>query len=171
MTRPFRAIPAAALLLLLAAAPARAEGGLEIIPEPTRVLVLLALFLALIPVLNTLVFRPVLAVLDEREKRIAGARARAAEVAGEAAALLAQHDAAVREAREAAQAERARSIDEARRAQQSAVNEAREVAEREITGARGQVAAAVGSARAQLRAEAESLAREVAERLLGRRLA
>jgi len=170
MTRLFRALPAAVVLSLVGAS-ARAEGGLNIIPEPGKVLVLLALFLVLIPVLNGLVFRPVLGVLDERERRIAGARAQAAALAGQAADLVAQHDAAVREAREAAQAERARAIDEARRAHQAAVRDARDAAVHEIAGARRQVAAAVEAARAELRAEAEPLARDVAERLLGRRLA
>jgi F-type H+-transporting ATPase subunit b len=158
-------------VLLLAAAPARAGEGLEIIPDPARLGVLLVLFLVLIPIMNGLVFRPLLAVLDEREQRIAGARARASEVASEAAALLERHEAALREAREAANVERARAVEEARRAHQEAVGAARQAAEREIAGARGEVAAAVESARAQLRGEAEPLAREVAERLLGRRVA
>jgi F-type H+-transporting ATPase subunit b len=170
MTRPLRALLAVAVLLF-AAAPVRAEGGLNIVPDPARLGVLLALFLLLIPVLNGLVFRPLLAVLDEREKRIAGAYARASEVSSEAAVLVERHEAALREVREASNVERARAVEEARRAHQAAVGEARRAAEREIAGARGEVATAVESARAQLRIEAEPLAREVAERLLGRRFA
>lgn len=172
MPRTQRALVGAyAAAILLAAAPARAEGTLEIFPDPTRLAALLGLFLILIPIANGLVFRPLLAVLDEREAHIGGARSRAGELARQAAALVEQHDAAVREARAAANAERARALEQARHTHQAAVSDARQAAEREIAVARSQVAAAVDTARGVLAREAEPLAREVAEQLLGRSLA
>jgi F-type H+-transporting ATPase subunit b len=172
MSRPARAHAAAGLATLLAAAPARAAGGgLEILPDPPRLLVLLVLFLLLIPLLDRLVFRPLLGVLEERERRIEGARLRAAELAREAADLDRRHAGAVQEVRAAAHGERSQEIEQARRENQAALAEARLAAEREIAGTRADVAAAVEVARARLRGEVEPLAREVAERLLGRSLA
>lgn len=144
------------------------EGGLEIYPDPPRLIVLLVLFVILVPVLDRLLFKPLLGVLDARAERIEGARVRAAELAQQAAALLARHDEAVRQAREAAHAEQVGLIEQARSAHQTAVGEARTAAEREVVGARGEITRAAASARGALGAEAEPLAREIAARLLGR---
>jgi len=158
-------------LLALAAPPARAEGGALVIVPNRTTLVLLAVFVVLVPVVNRLLLAPLMGVLDERESRIEGARRRAAELAEQASALVARHDAAVREAREISNAEHARTVEEARRSQHATVAEARRLAEGEVAGARSRVAAAVESARGALRGEARALAGEMAERLLGRRLA
>jgi F-type H+-transporting ATPase subunit b len=145
-----------------------AGGGLEIIPDPTKLIALLLLFVILVPVLNNLLFKPLLAVLDEREQRIDGARTRATELAQQAAALVARHDEAIRQARETAQAERARVVEAARSSHQSAIGEARSGAESEIAAARSEIERAAASVRASLGAEAEPLARDIAARLLGR---
>jgi F-type H+-transporting ATPase subunit b len=156
----------------LAAGPAHAaEGGLVIIPDPVRLAVLLLLFLLLIPLLNQLVFRPLLAVLEERERRIDGARQRAADLARDAAELDRRHESALVEVRAAVHLERVREVEEARRQHQAVVGEARRAAAQEIAGTRADVEAAIAAARARLREEAAPLAREVAERLLGRSLA
>jgi F-type H+-transporting ATPase subunit b len=170
MTRHHRALVACLAAALLVAAPAQASEGLELVPDPRRLIALLVLFVLLVPLLDRLLFKPLLAVLEERGARIEGARARAAELSRRAAELVAQHDAAVRQVREAAQRERAGAVDEARRAHQAAVGEARGEAERQIAATRAEVGAALDAARARLRAEAEPLARDVAARLLGRSL-
>jgi F-type H+-transporting ATPase subunit b len=158
-------------LLLLAAGPARAaEGGLQLVPEPERLIFLLVLFLVLVPLLNALLFKPLLGVLEERGRRIEGARARAAELSTRAAALVAQHDEAVQGVRQSAHHERAQFVDEARRAHQGAIGEARAGAERRLAQTRDEIGAALEAARAQLRDAAGPLAREAAERLLGRSL-
>ncbi len=156
--------------ILLAAAPAHAA-GLELVPDPTRLIFLLVLFVLLVPLLNGLLFKPLLAVLEERSRRIEGARARAAQLAADAAALVAKHDAALHSARARFNGERTRTLEAARGEHQAAIADARQHAERELHATREQVGAALDAARAQLRAEAEPLARDVAERLLGRGLA
>jgi len=164
---PFSGLVATSALLVPRIA-AASEGGLEIYPDPTRLLVLLVLFVILVPVLNRLLFKPLLGVLDARAERIEGARVRAAELAQQAAALLARHDEAVRQARETAHVEQAGLVEEARRAHQATVGEARSAAEREVVGARGEIGRAAATARGALGAEAEPLAREITARLLGR---
>ncbi len=156
--------------LLLAAEPARAA-ALELVPDPTRLIFLLVLFLLLVPLLNGLLFKPLLAVLEERSRRIEGARARAAQLAADAAALVTKHDAALHAARERFNAERTQTLEAARSDHQAAITDARQHAERELSATRNQVSSALEAARAQLRAEAEPLARDVAERLLGRGIA
>jgi len=174
MTRRHHApvLVSAVLLGLLLALPARAaEHTLQIIPEPMPLVTLLLLFVVLVPLLDRMLFTPLLRVLDEREERIAGARTRAAELAEQARELLGRHDAAVTAVREEANAERLKALGNARLAHQEAVAAAREQAEREIMATRGDVEATLATARARLREDAEPLAREIAERLLGRSLA
>lgn len=162
------AIASAAVLLLDPSAAHASEGGLQIIPEPKRLIALLILFVILVPVLNSLLFKPLLGVLDEREKRIDGARARATDLAQQAATLVARHDDAIRKARATAHAEQVRVIEEARGQHHSTVGDARSAAETEIAGARAELARATASVRASLGAESEPIAREIAARLLGR---
>lgn len=154
--------------LLVPGAAYAAGGGLEIIPDLTRLLTLLVLFVILVPMLNKLLFRPLLGVLEERARRIEGSRSRATELAQQAASLLARHDEAIRQARENAHAELTRVVEEARSRHQAVVGEARSSAEAEITGARAELARATENVRGALGAEAEPLAREIAARLLGR---
>jgi F-type H+-transporting ATPase subunit b len=174
MPRRPLALPAAvagacAAASLLAPAVAHAsEGSLQIIPDPTRLLVLLVLFAILVPVLNALLFQPLLRVLDEREQRIAGARTRAVELSQQTESLLARHEEALRRAREVAHAEQQRVVEAARGEHQSTIGEARHLAEGEIAAARTEIQRAVERVRASLGAEAEPIARDIAARLLGR---
>jgi len=158
----------AAAIGLLAPGVARAAGALNIIPEPWKVVQLLVLFVILVPVLNVLLFQPLLRVLEEREKRIDGARTRARDLASKAGALLAQHDEALRQAREVAHGEQLQIVEQARGSHRVTVGEARAAAERELAGARDELTRAADSVRASLGAEAEPIAREIAARLLGR---
>jgi F-type H+-transporting ATPase subunit b len=170
MTPQPRALLGVVPPLLLAAAPAHAAGGLELMPDPMRLVALLVLFLLLVPILNALLFKPLLGVLEERGQRIEGARTRAAKLSAQAAELVSRHEAAVRSVRASANGERMQAIDEARRGHQAALAQARGQAELQIGATRAEVGAALDAARTKLRAEAEPLARDVAQRLLGRSL-
>ena len=174
MRRQPTALPApftglvAAIAMLAPRFAAASDEALDISPEPVRLLLLLGLFVALVPILDRLLFKPLIGVLEAREARIEGARVRAGELSQQAAALLARHDEAVRQAREVAHVEHVRLVEEARRAHQATVGEARTAAEHEIVGARGELSRNADSVRGALGAEAEPLAREITARLLGR---
>jgi F-type H+-transporting ATPase subunit b len=190
-----RTIVSAALLLAIAlAAPAyAAEGGLSIFPSGFEACVaregvlaklgcfavtlpftqfghLLLLFVVLIFPVNRLVLQPLLGVLDERSARIEGARKRAQEIGAQADAVFGRYQAAIEAARKQADALRNRALDDARADQARVLANARLSAESEIGEARSGVARALASARAGLRPQAETLAREAAERVLGRAL-
>ncbi len=164
----------AALATVLAAGPAfAAEGGIQILPElfgMDGLLVLLALFVALIYPVNKLIFGPIFSVLDEREERIDGARSRAGEVSSEAEAVLERYEQTVARARSDAADERKGRLDEAREAEKNATAQARTEAEEQIERARGEIASSLETARSELRPRAEDLARDAAERILGRAL-
>jgi len=155
---------------LLAAPALAAEGNLEIFPDLPRLLGLILLFAVLILPADRLLLRPLLAVLEERERRIAGARQRATELAREADQVLRRYEAAVHEARQAADQERTGRLAEARQEQGRITVEARSAAEAELQSARSEVGEALASAREQVRQQIDELASQVAAQVLGREL-
>ncbi len=149
---------------------AQASEELTLAPDPYTLLILLVVFLLLIAPVNLLLFRPVFRVLEARRERIEGAANRAEHLSKEAGAVMTSYEQAVREARETAEGERRRRFDEARREQASNSAAARTDAERQIEVARSELDTALAGARSALRAQAEELAREAAQRVLGRPL-
>ncbi len=188
MTR--RRIVTIATAAALAGAPmaaGAAEGGLVIFPEIVQDLLygdgqlwktpwkalevqLLVFFTLLIWPANKLLFQPLLGVLEERDRRIEGARGRAKEIDAEAERVLGEYQVAVTEARKLAEEDRRGQLEEARREQSRVTASARGDAESEVQRARSGVAEALAGARQELRTQAEQLAREAASRVLGRSL-
>ncbi len=181
-----------AVLLLTWATPALAAGGtLEPFPDlitdclnddckiaqdPVGALLgsmfirLLVGFVILIPIANWAVFKPLLAVLDERDARIAGASEKAKEVTGRADTVFERYQLAVTAARHDADDIRRETLDAARKNQSQVTAAARTDAEQQVARVRGEVAASADEARGQLRNESVALARTVAEQVLGRAL-
>ncbi|MBW2241013.1 MAG: ATP synthase F0 subunit B [Deltaproteobacteria bacterium] len=157
-------------LVALPLAAAASEGGLSIFPELNELLILLALFGVLIFPSNKLVFEPLIEVLDERGRRIQGARDRAQEIESEADRVFGEYEVAITAARKLAEQDRRGRMEDARREQSRVTAEARGDAEAEMQRARAGVAEALGQAREELRSQSEGLAREVAGRVLGRSL-
>lgn len=164
------------LAIVLAGPAHAAEGGLQIFPDlflgasplESRFLQLLVLFVLLIYPVNQLVLKPLLAVLEQRTSRIEGARKRAGEVGAQADVVLARYEEAVEQARKQADELRKAALEGARGDQARILGEARRGAEQQVVAARGNVASAVTAARNALREETESIARDVAARVLGR---
>lgn len=171
MRRTSNASALATAALLLAARPAFASGGgIEIVPDPFHLGMLVLAFALLIIPVDRLLLKPLLRVLDERDQRIAGSRERAQKIEAEADETLGRYRDSIREARESANAERRHLTDEGRAREQETTGAARGEAEQEVMRARGEIETALGEARANLRSAAEQLARDAAERVLGRSL-
>ena len=161
-----------ALFLLIAvsafAPAAYASGGLVLVPDPLTVVVLLIGFLILIPLVSRIIVKPILAVFDQRNEKIAGARKRAESLEGTASEIRGRYEAAVREVRDESETGRREQIDASRAERAQITARAREEAEGEIARSQREIATALSEARAGLRASAEQLARQAAERILGR---
>lgn len=120
-------------------------------------------------VLDRLLLKPILRVMEQREHAIRSARELADRSAAEARAASAEFDQKVA----AARAEVYREMDEVRRA---ALNERAEImartraeADAEIASASAQLQAQVEEARRTLSTDAEALGTAAAERILGRK--
>lgn len=125
--------------------------------------------LLLTVLLDRLLFKPVLRVMDDRARAIRSARELAERSASEARLASAEFEKKTAEAR----GELYRQMDEMRRAAMSERAEimarTRAEAESEIAAASAKLAAEAEEARRRLSAEADVLGAAVAERILGRR--
>ena len=166
-----RAVLCTALIALPATAfAAGGEHGLVLVPDPRMLVALIVLFVLLIAPANALVFKPLLRVLDERDARTAGTRARAERLEQEASTILARYEQAVRETREESERSRRALLTEVRAEAQREIGGARRDAEGRLEAARGEIASALASARGSLRGQAQDLASQAASQVLGRAL-
>jgi len=126
------------------------------------VLILIVLYF----ILKSLFFKPLLAVMAEREKRTAGAQ-RAAETAQAAAGeKVKQYQEALKQARAKVYAEqeaaRKKLLDE----RAALVRASRNLAAAEVSAAKEKVAKAVATAKRELEAGVPQLAAEIAKRVM-----
>ena len=118
--------------------------------------------------LNTLIFQPILKVIEARNKAVTDARNLAESAAARATAANTEYAQKLN----AARSEVYRQMDEKRRAamdkRAALLTETRASVERELTDATSRVQQQAADARATLDREAESLAGAIVSRVLGR---
>lgn len=121
-------------------------------------------------ILDRLFFRPLLAIIKQREDAVGSAKALADQAAAEARRATEEFDRQTAIAR----TEVYRQMDEVRRAalddRAALVDATRKEAEAALTQARADLARDVTDARARLDKDAEALAADAASRILGRRV-
>jgi len=121
-------------------------------------------------ILDRLFFRPLLAIIKQREDAVGSAKALADQAAAEARRATEEFDRQTASAR----ADVYRQMDEMRRAaledRAALVDATRKEAEATLAKARADLAADVADARARLDKDADALAAEAASQILGRRV-
>jgi F-type H+-transporting ATPase subunit b len=134
-------------------------------------LVVMALFWATYWVLRPFVFKPLGAILEEREHRAAEA-AEALRVALEKEReAVAEIDRRLNVTRREVMTTREAARQEAAKRRQEILDEARAEAQQSVAAAQARLDAAVAGVRSELRASAEATARELASAALGRKVA
>jgi F-type H+-transporting ATPase subunit b len=132
------------------------------------VLWVIVFVLLLATILNLLLFKPLMRVMEQRQAAVASARQMAEQAAARAKAAADEFDAKTREAR----AEVYRQMEESRRAaldrRTTLLNDTRQQAEASMAEASARLRAEADEARARLDRDAESLATTIVERVLGR---
>jgi F-type H+-transporting ATPase subunit b len=131
-------------------------------------LVQLVLFVALTLILKPLLFDPMLKLFEEREKLTDGAKAQARKMDEKSATALAEYEAAMATARVAANAEREKVRAEGLKREQEILATVRVATAKVLDDGKREAQAEALRARSALKAEAPALARELAERVLGR---
>jgi F-type H+-transporting ATPase subunit b len=132
------------------------------------VVVQAVLFSVLIVVLKPLLFDPMLKVFAAREQRTEGTRAKARELQERAGELLRKYEKELERVHRVAAEERERLRSETAKLEAEIVREAREVTARVVDDGRRQIAAEVTAIRASLGGEAQRVAQQISERVLGR---
>ncbi|MHB8763903.1 MAG: F0F1 ATP synthase subunit B family protein [Deferrisomatales bacterium] len=131
-------------------------------------LVQLVNFLLLMFLLDRLLFRPMVRVLEERKERTEGRRKKAAQADAEAESVWATYQKRIQDAKTAADRLRADVARQAEAERQRLVDAATGEAEKAVTTVRARVKAEAAEARKVLEADARRLAADAAHRILGR---
>lgn len=130
----------------------------------------MVLFAALIVVLRPLLFDPVLRVFEERERRTEGARGSARAMQEEAGELLSRYEKELAKVHEVARQERDRIRTETAKVESEVMAQARENANRILEQGRQRIERERQQIEFALGQQAERLARNMAEAVLGRSL-
>ncbi len=133
-------------------------------------LVQLANFLILLVILNFLLFKPVLRILDERE-RLVGESIELKEKLGKLTEVsMVEYEGKLRSAKQEAMGIRASERKEAMVGFRKTVQEAKLVGVAELESARREIASQVDNSREILMEDARALAADIAANLAGRKL-
>lgn len=127
-------------------------------------------FLVLWFVLNKLLFRPYLRLLEERESRTEGVRRETADLEGEGQRLRAEYEERIAEARESGRVAKERILDQAREQRERLLSGAREEAANILERVRGEIRSQLQKERVIAATEATAIAQAMANKILGRRV-
>jgi F-type H+-transporting ATPase subunit b len=142
-----------------------------IIDLDSTVLIQLLIFTITALFLNKFLFQPYLAVKKKRADGIDGAREAARRMEEEAAAKMAEYGQAFNAAKSKANAERGKLQSEAVAREGEIIAATRASVQKATEEAQTKLAADAKAARAQLEPRAQELARTIAEKVLGRKVA
>lgn len=148
-----------------------AGGGHPLIDFDYTVFVQLGLFLLMAFVATQLLFKPYLKMREERTAGIDGARREAKELEAEAEVRMADYEKRLAEARDRALDEQRKVRAEAAAHQREVTDKARQQAAQALEEAHGKVREQTSKARDELMPRADTLARDMVARLLGREVA
>jgi F-type H+-transporting ATPase subunit b len=147
---------------------ALAGGSGNILTPDGSILVIFVIFIALVPLLNRVVVKPITDVLAERERRTAGAHTDSVAMTARIENRLAEYEEGVARARgegyKLLEAKRAEAMAD----RQAAIDTARAAAQGRIDEAKAQVARDAEVAKASLAKDASDIAREITSAVLGR---
>jgi len=152
----------------LGAAPRSEEA--QLLDVDGTVFIMLGIFLVLLLILWQFLWKPYLRVRDERVARVEGARAKTAQLEADAATRLTHIETALAEARRSGIADMNKLRLAAQTREQQILAEAQEAAHKLLVEARAKLEAAVAAERVNLQTQTNLLARQIAEKTLGRRL-
>ncbi|HEY1550524.1 MAG TPA: ATP synthase F0 subunit B [Kofleriaceae bacterium] len=145
--------------------------GHPLIDIDYTVFVQFALFLILFVLSNALLFQPYLRLRERRKEGIEGARAEAERMSAQADAKLADYETQLAKARASANDEGRKVRAEAAAHEKQVTDASRAEAQKALDEATAKMRAETDAARLQLLPQANTLARQLATKLLGREVA
>lgn len=127
-------------------------------------------FMVLLVILNKLLYRPLLGILQQRREAIDGSHEKAQSLQGEIEDKMARYQAQLSEAKTAASLERSNLKKTALSEESAILGEAQKRAATRLQVIKDQVGEEAAEAGKTLKAEAQSLAGQIATKVLGREL-
>ncbi len=125
-------------------------------------------FMILMVVLNALLFKPLRAALQARKETIEGSRAKVLDIDEQVQAQIARYEAQLQEARQQGGEERAALRKTAQEEEARILGEAKQTSAGKLQNIKEQIQKEAATARQALRDETETLAKEIAGKVLGR---
>lgn len=134
------------------------------------VLVQVVSFLVLWFLLNKILFKPFLGLLEERERKTEGVKTESASLTEEGERLRAEYEEKISRARDEGRAVKESILQEARQQRERILGQAREEAAGLLERVRQEVQNELSKERELAAREAEAVAQEMAGKILGRRV-
>jgi F-type H+-transporting ATPase subunit b len=128
-------------------------------------------FIVMLIVLSRVLFKPYLRMREQRHKGIEGAREEASSMQERAQKTNADYDAGLTKARLRGAEERARLRGEGAIYERQVLGAARDESQKTLEAARTRIASDAGQAREKLTIESTALAKQIANKILGREVA
>jgi F-type H+-transporting ATPase subunit b len=125
-------------------------------------------FLALLFILNAILYKPIMAKMREREAQIRKDKEKALELEQEVREQEKQHQDALAKSRQTAAQEKAVLLAEAKAKEAAFLEKARVEASRIVDDMKASIQAEVGEARKTLKAQMTPLAESITQKILGR---
>ena len=134
------------------------------------VLIQIVAFLVFWFLLTKLLFKPFLGLLEERERRTEGVKGEAVSLKEEGERLRKEYEYAVARARDEGHVMKEGIVQEARRTRERLLTQAREEAARMLEAVREEIQKELQRGRELAAREAEAIAQQMAEKILGRKI-
>ncbi len=134
------------------------------------VIIQVVAFLVFWFLLTKLLFKPFVGLLEERERRTEGVKAEAAALNEEGERLLKEYEYAIAKARDEGRAAKEKIVQEGRQARERLLGQAREDASRALEAVRAEIGKELKRGREIAAREAEALAQQMAEKIIGRKI-
>lgn len=144
-----------------------ASGGV-VMDIDRSMFVQMAVFALLVVVLSPLLFKPVLRLFEEREKRTEGARSAAKQMQEKAEEVLARYQSKLEDVRRASTQERDRLRNETLKLEAEILEKARQSTARIVDEGRQQIDREVQSIRRDLVEHSRNISKQISARVLGR---
>lgn len=146
------------------------QGGIDIVSilPNFSLFIQIAIILVLMFLLNILLFKPMLRVLNERKARTVGRRERAAQADAQADAIMKDYQTKINEARIEADKSRIEIVRQGEAERNKITEAASAEAEKTVADVKARVSVEAASAKEALKVEIDAIARTMAEKIVGR---
>ncbi|MFI5323307.1 MAG: ATP synthase F0 subunit B [Thermodesulfobacteriota bacterium] len=155
-------------LLFLLSTATRAFAAEDLLSINKTVIIEIIIFIAAIFILNKLVFKPFIELIDRREKLTKGALNEAKEVEEKVKDIIREYETKINEARVVALEERSKIVKEAETAANGIISQAREETAGLVEEAKHKLETETQAIKEKLKGDVQILAKEIASKILGR---